>query len=538
MEIGDVPISRRVGQDLTKVPAFTLGPITIDPPGRQLAAGAQADTIEPRVMRVLVALGMSPGRVFSREELIEQCWDGLIVGDNAIDRAISRIRRLLERLGDGMVRLETVTKVGFRIVVDASGQTGNDIPAAAASSMAAKAAATVAPPRKWTRRAAIAGAVLTGTALGAEYLTRSTPAPHTPAPQAQDLLRRGLAEAGQATPGALGRAIGLFRRAVAVDPLYADAWAALAAAYRDSANPFVRRPRSTRERLADWAARRALALEPDHPEAQAVLLSYYPSFGRWAEQEARLRAMELRYPDNWRTNHTLARLLFNVGRFAEALPYAHRVIQLNMQFTLGWITLARIQHSAGRDGEADMTLAGASSNWPRDPGITLARFSTYIGSKRYAEAADWIRDEDRRPAFMSREQAESLAVLADALAQGRGPELLERNRFMPGGFNDGLLLVPGATWLARLGAWDIVFERLEAYYLGGEISSAFVAGSRVSMPPPGSLDERETAILFAPAMLEKRDDARHVGLLRHIGLEDYWRNTRTQPDFRRGEAVG
>src|SRR5206468_41417 len=69
---------------------------------------------EPRVMQVLVALAKADGGIVTRDELLESCWNGAVVGEDAIDRVIGRIRRLAERF-EGF-RLETVTKVGYRLL--------------------------------------------------------------------------------------------------------------------------------------------------------------------------------------------------------------------------------------------------------------------------------------------------------------------------------------------------------------------------------------------------------------------------------------
>lgn len=102
--------------DLTKVASFALGAMTVDPPARTIAAGKRSEILEPRVMRVLIALGEKPGRVLSRDDLIEQCWDGQIVGDKAITRAISLLRHAIDHLGANGVHIETIAKVGFRLV--------------------------------------------------------------------------------------------------------------------------------------------------------------------------------------------------------------------------------------------------------------------------------------------------------------------------------------------------------------------------------------------------------------------------------------
>ena len=128
MEADPIPASLAVAKDLSKVPEFGLGPLAVDPPARRIAAGGRSEMLEPRVMRVLVALGAVPGKVLSRDDLIEQCWDGTIVGDNAIDRVISRLRNVLDNLSHGAVRLETITKVGFRLVVASHEQVAIGVP--------------------------------------------------------------------------------------------------------------------------------------------------------------------------------------------------------------------------------------------------------------------------------------------------------------------------------------------------------------------------------------------------------------------------
>lgn len=101
--------------DLARAAAFRLGPIGVEPALRQVT-GASTETLEPRVMQVLVVLAMANGAVISRDDLVCQCWEGRIVGDDAIQRVIGRLRKIAEMHGDGVVRIETITKVGYRLV--------------------------------------------------------------------------------------------------------------------------------------------------------------------------------------------------------------------------------------------------------------------------------------------------------------------------------------------------------------------------------------------------------------------------------------
>lgn len=101
--------------DLATAPPFRIGPLTVEPALRQVTAAA-SETLEPRVMQVLVQLAMANGGIVSRDELVRRCWEGRIVGDDVINRVIARLRRLLEQHGGGAVRIETITKVGYRLI--------------------------------------------------------------------------------------------------------------------------------------------------------------------------------------------------------------------------------------------------------------------------------------------------------------------------------------------------------------------------------------------------------------------------------------
>ena len=101
--------------DLARAAAFRIGALTVEPSLRQVTnAAGTSETLEPRVMQVLVALSRAGGRIVSRDELITCCWDGRIVGDDAINRVIVRLRRLAEE--HDAFRIATVPRVGYRLV--------------------------------------------------------------------------------------------------------------------------------------------------------------------------------------------------------------------------------------------------------------------------------------------------------------------------------------------------------------------------------------------------------------------------------------
>ena len=89
---GGLPTGRIV---LAREATLRLGPLTIDPPLRRIAHDdGREEIVEQRVMQVLVALVKADGAILTRDDLIAACWEGRIVGDDAISRVMSRLRRL------------------------------------------------------------------------------------------------------------------------------------------------------------------------------------------------------------------------------------------------------------------------------------------------------------------------------------------------------------------------------------------------------------------------------------------------------------
>ena len=78
--------------------------------------------LEPRVAQVLVALASARPAVVSRDRLIDQCWDGRIVGDDAINRCIVALRHLAKEFSPEPFAIETVPRVGYSLVERAGEQ--------------------------------------------------------------------------------------------------------------------------------------------------------------------------------------------------------------------------------------------------------------------------------------------------------------------------------------------------------------------------------------------------------------------------------
>ena len=96
-----------------------VGPLTIEPAMRRVARDdGQEAILEPRVMQTLVALVRANGQILTRDDLMAQCWSGMVVGEDALNRVMARLRRLSEGPAAGVFKVETITKVGYRLVAE------------------------------------------------------------------------------------------------------------------------------------------------------------------------------------------------------------------------------------------------------------------------------------------------------------------------------------------------------------------------------------------------------------------------------------
>lgn len=101
--------------DLGAETDFALGALTVHPATRQVSADARQKTVEPRVMQVLVALARAEGAVVSRDQLVERCWGGRVVGDDAVNSCLAKVRALADFTPERSFEIETIPRVGYRL---------------------------------------------------------------------------------------------------------------------------------------------------------------------------------------------------------------------------------------------------------------------------------------------------------------------------------------------------------------------------------------------------------------------------------------
>jgi Tol biopolymer transport system component/DNA-binding winged helix-turn-helix (wHTH) protein len=122
---------------------FEVGPWRVKPSRAEIEADGETLRLEPRVMGVLVALARRPGETVGRERLIADVWEGRIVTDDAVQRCIAALRKIL-RSRPG-VDIETLPKLGYalRLATAPADATRGPVPAPADKAIPAWAAVAI-----------------------------------------------------------------------------------------------------------------------------------------------------------------------------------------------------------------------------------------------------------------------------------------------------------------------------------------------------------------------------------------------------------
>jgi DNA-binding response OmpR family regulator len=91
--------------------------VAIDPTRREVWSGAMQVDLTPREFDLFYTLACCPGRVFSREELLQRVWgtdfDGI---DRVVDVHVGTLRRKLEDDPSNASIIQTVRGVGYKFV--------------------------------------------------------------------------------------------------------------------------------------------------------------------------------------------------------------------------------------------------------------------------------------------------------------------------------------------------------------------------------------------------------------------------------------
>ncbi len=104
--------------DLAGRADFDAGPLHISPARRSIEGPDGRTTVEPIVMKVFLLLLDARGTVVTRDELFGNAWGGVFVGDDSLNRAIARVRKIAAETAPGLFEIETIPRTGYRLTGD------------------------------------------------------------------------------------------------------------------------------------------------------------------------------------------------------------------------------------------------------------------------------------------------------------------------------------------------------------------------------------------------------------------------------------
>lgn len=500
---------------LAHEPSFRLGAVEVRPATRELVGPRGREVLEPRVMQVLVALARAGGGFLTRDDLTRSCWDGRVVGEDAITRVVSRLRRATEGVGRDGWTLETVTKVGYRLVP------ADHDPAAAVTAPSPRAAA----PSRRLALAAAAGAGVAALGGGALWWRARTPA--IP-PKARELYVRGSEALRPGLPETNSQAQGFLREAVVEAPDWAEAWGALARAYTGALAYTPPQQQAGVFAQAEAAARRALELDPDDPQGLAALALLAPTYRNWAKAEAlynRALAGGAAPPG---IEFVYARLLAEVGRMKDCVVRAQAAVAGDEFATWNHYMLGIGLWSAGRVEEADRAVGKALARWPRHYVFWFLQQNILAFSGRADRAVAMGEDRANWPINIPTPDVEIHLLTARALASGSRADTDAAAAAYLAAARRGVGYAENAVLsLPALGRLDDAFAVARALYFGEgfPMQEQRFASGRFDIAK-----RRRTHMLFMPPTRSLRADPRFPRLVADLGIADYWKTTGKGPD--------
>jgi DNA-binding response OmpR family regulator len=93
-----------------------LGELTVDSTRREVHIGSRSLDLRTQEFELLLILSSQPGRVFTREQLLQQAWGFDFYGQTrTVDVHIAHLRK---KLTGSLVNIETVTGIGYKLVTE------------------------------------------------------------------------------------------------------------------------------------------------------------------------------------------------------------------------------------------------------------------------------------------------------------------------------------------------------------------------------------------------------------------------------------
>src|SRR5579862_1988844 len=93
-----------------------VGEWLVDPTSGEISREGQTTRLEVRAMRLLLCLVERPGEVVSIDELLNRGWGEVVVSSDSVYQAMTSLRRQLGDAAKQPIYIETVPRLGYRLV--------------------------------------------------------------------------------------------------------------------------------------------------------------------------------------------------------------------------------------------------------------------------------------------------------------------------------------------------------------------------------------------------------------------------------------
>ncbi|HSF18133.1 MAG TPA: winged helix-turn-helix domain-containing protein [Vicinamibacteria bacterium] len=402
---------------------FRLGEWLVRPDSGEILKGDETIRLEPKVMELLVLFARHPGRVLSKNQILEELWQGTFVSQGVVFRHVSELRRVLGDDAKEPRFLRTIPKKGY-CLLSAPEPVLRDVGGA-------RPEAATARPRSVWRSVVVAFlftcALLVGVFRLREGWNRRQPVEPRPSPSEspafEDFMRGQLFEDRVDCESYL-MAQRAYRDALRQDPHFASNYkglvdtlvatgvlgcepapavhASLADALEASREAIAPQDyQMVSAQLAFWyrwnlpeaveAFRRARSLEAYY-DADATYAAYLLNRNKITDGLRELRLCLSEEPTHVGVSWSLGAALYLVGRYDEAIEQLHTTLEMFPGFSPARHVLA-LSHWARGDIETALTLVESS---PLLPQHTPDRFDAvpgflYAASGQRARAREALR---------------------------------------------------------------------------------------------------------------------------------------------------
>ena len=482
--------------------------VTIDPVRRRISGAGGEATIEPLVMQLLLQLVERQGQVLPRRELFDHLWGNAQVGDDSLNRLVGSLRKALERTSGDAVQIETVPRVGYRLIAEQA-TNGRMLPVTRRSLIAAGASSVV---------------ILCGAGLWRAQDARAA--------EAQRGINRGDILLRDAVPLQAGEATPPLRSALEIEPGNAKALGLLALAEETRANNGGSANAGETLRAAETAARAALRRDPNEPHARLAMIDITAGSLDWSQMEDRLEDLRGSAPTNLHVLGALTSFLQAAGRTSKSWVYNEQAAALAPASpTPQWRRALRLW-TAGRTEDALNLSERLLPLWPRHALVWNARFMVLAFTGRTGAAEAMLRDAAASAGNSHPARPEQWLPTLAAFAEASPPRIVRaRDANLAAAQRNPGQATYAAMALSQLGEVDAAFQVIDALLL----SKGPLVANRPIVPHSfvaNSPSWCRTQWLFMPPLAAVRRDARFKALCEEIGLARYWRQRGVGPDTR------